>query len=227
MKRIAVLIPSRDRPEQLLDACRSVLETSIAADVLVYVDDDQRDIYEPALVVAEFGPRVKAMYGPRVGPVASANMLVEFSPEYSTYGLITDDSRMTVWGWDAWALDALDYFPGRIGIINPHHNLGGHVDMPFVSREWIDIIGWYACPEMYHYCWPILTGLIGEQTAICHAPEKSFALAHSRLHPMNQEAQDADTAKFFRIVVVELPLYVSSLRKALSAAHLTQQAEPC
>ena len=216
---IAVLIPSRDRPEQLLDACRSVLGTSEVADVLAYVDDDQRVLYEPALVAAGFGPRVRTLYGTRIGPVAAANTLVGTSPEYDIYGLITDDTRTVTPRWDKWVLDAMSRFPGSIGIVSPSHNLGDHVDMPFVSRRWVEILGWYACPDMYHYCWPILTGLIGEQTAICHAPESGFAVHHSRLHPMNAEAEARDTAKFFRIVVADMPGYVASLRRELSIAQ--------
>jgi hypothetical protein len=223
MNRIAVLIPSRDRPEKLLKACRSVLATSNLADVLVYVDEDQRELYESGLTGAGFGPRVKALYAARIGPVAAANSLVDENPSYAAYGLITDDTtiKTETWGWDAWLLETLDFFPRRLAVVSPRHNLGEHVDMPFVSWEWIDCVGWYACPEFYHYCWPILTGLIGEMTAIVHAPEQSFAIHHEGLPHTNLASRDDDAKKFFEYVALKMPVHVEALRDAMKPEVVT------
>lgn len=216
MKRVAVLIPSRDRPEKLAEACRSVIETSTVADAICYIDDDQRDEYEPVLIAAGLGPRVRVLYGPRIGPVASANILVEDNPDYHAYGLITDDTRITTWGWDAWLLYVLEKFPQEIAVVSPRHNLGEHVDMPFVSKRWIEVVGWYACPEMYHFCWPILTGLIGEMTAIVHAPEQSFGIHHEGLPHGNLDARESDERKFFHYVSLKLPVHVEAIRTEFS-----------
>jgi hypothetical protein len=218
MSRVAVLIPSRSRPEKLFAACRSVLETATVADVLCYIDTDQREAYESGFSVANFGPRVKVLYGPQVGPVASANFLVEDNPEYHAYGLITDDTRMISPGWDAWLLDILKMFPQEIAVVSPRHNLGEHVDMPFVSKRWVEVVGWYACPAMYHFCWPILTGLIGEMTAIAHAPEQSFSIHHEGLPHGNLQAREDDEKKFFNYVALKMPVHVEAIRNIFTEA---------
>lgn len=211
--RIAVLIPSRDRPERLQAAVRSVLDTSTEADVLVYVDSDQIDLYR-GLTGDE---RLVVRTGPRIGPAPAANALVREYGGYSAYGLITDDTTMTTGGWDEWLFDVLEAFPKRLVVVSPWHNLGGHVDMPFVSREWIDMTGWFACPGMVHYSWPILTGLIGEMTAIAYAPQSAFALYHEGLNHSNPEVRDADARHFFEVVSLKLPEIVARIRKEIAA----------
>jgi hypothetical protein len=188
------------------------------ADVLVYIDDDQRDKYQQIeeRELTRMDGRVIMHYGSQVGPVASANALVDANPGYGGYGLITDDTVITTPGWDRWFNDAVEQFPNRIAVVSPRHNLGEHVDMPFVTREWIDQTGWYACPYMFHYCWPILTGLIGEMTAIVHAPEQKFGIKHDGLPYTNLHMRAEDAREFFEFVSLRLPKYVEELRRAMS-----------
>lgn len=218
MNRVAVLIPSRDRPEQLKRAIQSVLDTSSSADVLCYIDEDQVGAYAQS-GIPQGNPRVRYVEGPRIGPVASANALVDRHPEFAAYGLITDDTETITWGWDAWLLDAMNQFPGRLVVVSPRHNLGEHVDMPFVSKEWIKVVGWFACPVFHHFCWPILTGLIGEQTAIVHAPGTSFSLRHEGLPHTNMDARTSDEQKFFHYVALMMPKHVEALRTSMYAGR--------
>lgn len=211
--RCAVLIPSRNRPDHLRVAIQSVLETSRHADVLCYIDKDQEVLYRGLLE----GERLIVHRGPRIGPAPAANALVNAYPHYSAYGLITDDTTIVTKRWDEWLFACLASFPNRLVVVSPRHNLGEHVDMPFVSREWIDLVGWYACPGMLHYSWPILTGLIGEMTAIVHAPDHAFALHHEGLAHTNTEVRDRDARVFFDYVALRLPAYVEKIRKAMAA----------
>ena len=208
--RVGVLIPSRDRPQLLREAIASVQETSSHADALVYIDEDQRELY--GLVE---NSNVHVLHGPRVGPVASANALVKAFPGYDAYGLITDDSRITTPGWDGWLMDALDVFPKRLAVISPHHSHGNYVDMPFVSRAWVEYVGWYACPMAYHYVWPIITGLIGEMTAIVHAPKQSFHIEHNYDNHANAGLRGFDYEVFFQFVSAHLPGFVDMLREEM------------
>ena len=208
---VAVLIPTRGRPQEFLEAVESVRKTSKAT-VLAYVDEDQRDMYPTEVEGAIIH------VGPRVGPVASANNLVRAYPKFDAYGLITDDTRTISPGWDEWLLNAMDMFPKRLAVVSPRHNLGEHVDMPFVSREWINVVGWFACPVFYHYAWPIINGIMGEMTAIVHAPEQGFSLYHKGLPHTNLEGKDKDELKFFHYVALIMPQHVENLRKAMSEA---------
>lgn len=207
--RIAVLIPSRNRPMHLARAIASVRETGVRADILCYIDDDQALLYR-GLMEDE---RLVLHKGPRIGPAPAANALVSAYPGYAAYGLITDDTTITTPGWDEWLLKVMADYP--YAVVSPRHNLGEHVDMPFVSRQWIDLVGWYACPGMVHYSWPILTGLIGEMTAIVHAGESDFGLLHEGLAHTNQDVRDADAREFFDYVALKLPVPVHAIRTAM------------
>jgi hypothetical protein len=205
--RILVMIPTRDRPQELDGAVESVHQTSSLADVVAYVDDDQVDLYRSSQANCYFH------HGPRIGPVAAANAIVKQMPGYSAYGLITDDSRMISPGWDGWLLEVVDQFPNKICVVSPHHNQGNHVDMPFVSRKWIDVVGWFACPACHHHAWPIITGLIGEMTAIVHSPRQMFALVHPHKTEMvSVNKMEHDHRAFFEFVSLKLPAVVETVR---------------
>lgn len=207
--RIAVLIPTRDRPGQFLIAAESVRATSTLADVIAYVDDDQVDAYKGRATKGSYW-----VHGPRIGPVASANALWKSYPDYSAYGLITDDSIITTIGWDQWLLAAFGQLP--LAVISPHHGNGNYVDMPFVSKTWTELVGWYACPLMKHYAWPIVSGLIGEMSSIVHAPAQSFHIQHT-YDPMANPDRSGDYEAFFSYVSRDLPGTVDLLRKAMYA----------
>jgi hypothetical protein len=179
------------------------------ADVYAYIDEDWEGEYAGT-------EGVKCFVGPRVGPVRSANRLVRKVPEHAAYGLLTDDATVLTPGWDRWVLDAISKCPGRICVVAPCHNMGNMVDMPFVSREWIEVTGWYACPVVHHWCWPTVTALIGEMTAIVHAPKASFELFHdAEFHSSNTDMRDEDNRKFFEFVSLKLPRIVERMRQAM------------
>ena len=208
MKRVAVLCPTRDRPEGLDRLVESVRGTS-KADVIAYIDEDQAGMY------AGHGSGMQFV-GERIGPVAAANLIVERLDGYDVYGLMTDDSVVTTPGWDGWLLDAISQFPNRVCVVSPHHNQGNHVDMPFVSREWIKATGWFACPTMYHYAWPTVTSLIGEMTAIVHAPRQCFNIDHDYVDGTYQDRRIKDNTEFYDFVSLKLPAVVESVRAAMS-----------
>lgn len=207
---VAVLCPTRSRPGQFSELVRSVAETS-SAQVIAYVDEDQREMYRGLQ-----SERCILHVGPQVGPVASANALVTAYSDHEAYGLITDDSTVIIPGWDQWLMESLTAFPNRIAVVSPYHNHGNHVDMPFVSKEWIEVVGWYAYPKAFHYCWPIITGLIGEMSAIVHAPMQRFAIQHEFAEWGNPDHRTSDAQAFFEFVSLSLPKTVERVRQAMS-----------
>jgi hypothetical protein len=207
--RIAVLCPTRDRPKQFKRLVESVCDTAKNARVLAYVDEDQAELYgdvHPALLTV----------GDRVGPVAACNLMADRYRGYDVYGMVTDDSVLTTPGWDEWCLDVVKQFPNRICCVSPNHNNGSHVDMPFVTRQWIDTTGWYACPAMWHYAWPTVTSLIGEMTAIVHAPPHKFRIEHDYVDGTYPERRAADNTAFYDYVSLRLPSIVEKVREAMS-----------
>lgn len=186
-------------------------QTSDLADVIGYVDSDDESEYPEGWKQGRFS----WFKGPRIGPVDSLNELTSHAKEYDAIGIVTDDAKLTSPGWDRWLLDAMDQFPKRICVVSPFHNHGSHVDMPFVSRQWVETVGWYACPEMRHYCWPIVTGLIGEMTAMIHAPADKFSVSHDYKDGTNEDIRAKDYESFFRFVSAKLPNVVERLRLAM------------
>lgn len=213
-----MLCPSRDRPKQFLELAKSICNTTNHADLVGYVDEDQADMYKTICESArpETRARMSVHVGPRMGPVAACNYLVEAFPGYDIYGMVPDDARMNANSWSEWCLSISKHLPNRIGVISPHHNQGVHIDMPFVTKEWIKVTGWFALPSVYHFVWPIVTGLIGEMTAsIVHAPEHSFSVEHDFTMPQNQVHRTADAENFFNFVANELLPIVYRMREAM------------
>ncbi len=213
MSQALVMIPTRDRPQEAKEAVLSVFDTSQAS-VCVYVDQDQEGLYEDVWGSLWEDRRFHRYLGPRIGPVASANAIAQRYGNYAAYGLITDDSKITTKGWDEWLLEAVERLP--ICVVSPYHNNGDHVDMPFVTRQWIDTVGWYACPDCWHYSWPTITGLIGEMTAIVHAPQHRFAIHHDYQHGTNPGARQRDAEAFYDYVSLNLRAVVEKVREAMA-----------
>ena len=214
--RLAVLCPSRNRPAGFVNLAGSIVKTTNRADLVGYVDEDQSELYEAevARVKPEWRSRMSVHVGPRVGPVASANALTKAFPGYDAYGLIPDDAVLTADQWAEWCLDVVAFFPNRVGVISPSHNQGPHVDMPFVTKEWIKATGWFALPLAYHYAWPLVNALIGEMTAILHAPKDRFHVDHDLAMSANQVWITSDAEMFLPFVARELMPIVDRVRDA-------------
>jgi hypothetical protein len=190
--RIAVLVPSRDRPEELAGAYDSLLRTSEEADLLCYVDEDQRELYEG--VVAD-PSRLKMMFGPRVGPIAAVNALYNSDTEYAAYLVITDDSRLVTPGWDRTLLGIGKKYD--VWAASPTHNLGLNMDYAVVSGEWAKALGWVCYPGCYHWCWPSVIEVLGEATTLFRLKPGICHIEHSHLYPSNQHATSSDNAQLY------------------------------
>lgn len=189
---IHVLCPTRDRPDKLLRLHGSMLDTSKHATLIAYVDSDQTDLY-PILA----GNRLIMDSGPRVGLVGALNTLAHRHRGARIYGMVSDDSVFTAPGWDEYLIECFNGFRNDIGVVSPHHNFGNHCEMPFVSRNWIEAAGWFAWPQMEHYCWPYLTCLMGEATEIVYAEQNDFHLDHQHEGGPKLMTFESDAVGFF------------------------------
>lgn len=216
--RIAVLCPTRNRPAQFVNLAKSIMKTTNRADLVGYVDDDQAELYQATCdrTRTELRSRMSVHHGPRIGPVAACNVLVKEFPGYDAYGLIPDDAVVTTAEWAEWCLDVVAFLPNRVGVISPAHNQGPHVDMPFVTKGWIKATGWFAVPIAYHFVWPLVTALIGEMTAIVHAPKDRFNVDHDLAMSANQVWRTTDTEAFLPFVARELMPIVDRVRDAIN-----------
>jgi len=187
---IAVLCPTRRGPDALKLLAKSVADTSNAR-VLAYVDDDSREAYRhgwgqnPGQFVDAMA-RTFIYEGPRIGPVASMNVLVNhYLDQFDIFGMVPDDATFETAGWDRRMEEVAASFQGGIGAMSPKHSLGDHVDIPFVTRRWIDILGWFAYPGFYHWGWPTVISALAEGIqSLVHLPEESCFVRHDHLEPM-------------------------------------------
>jgi hypothetical protein len=191
---------------------KSVVETS-DADVAVYIDDDQVDLYRQEFDWrAEFGSRVLFDSGNRIGPAPAVNRLVERHGGYDVYGLSTDDSIYRTKGWDRFTADQISRFPGRIGAVSAYHGHGPWVNFPYVSSNWVETLGWFACPDVTHYCWDTAIEILGDATSIVYATREQFEIDHQPQPTSNIDRFALDGTLFLDWCIHKRPESIKRLR---------------
>lgn len=218
---ILVCCASRDRPDSLYRTAESFCNTSTLADMAVYIDSDQINLYLDAHDWNRvFEGKVMFTVDQRCGPNASINRLYQkHGADYRIIGVTPDDSRFQVAGWDRFVVEQIARFPGGIGVVSPAHNDGAYCAYPYVSRAWLDIVGWYAFPEAHSFVWDTCIELLGEATNIVYAPEHLFRMQHDCKHSENFESKlKVDEHAFLSWCAVSRREIVKKLRAAMYAA---------
>ena len=139
---LALLLPSRGRPEAALAAARSAHATASAPERLcieVGVEPDEADAYRHA-----FGD-----HAAWIRPLHSGGNYVRAIRELhrqapaGIYGFCADDFRFETPGWDAEIRRAADDLPERLGLLYADDGLQGEqlATAPFVTAEWIACVG--------------------------------------------------------------------------------------
>jgi hypothetical protein len=209
---IGVIVPSRERVEDLRGVYASMIETSTEAVMLLYIDNDQEAAY------AEFKdlPRCHMLVGNRVGPVSSANTLCDrFRGSVRIYGMVPDDAQFLTRGWDRYLTETFEAMPGRVGVISAAHNGGSYVNFPWVSREWVETVGWYFYPHNFHHCCDTILEVLGEATRIEYARPDQFEMHHDLKHTMNRDQFDGDLMGCLNWLVGERRELVRRIRAAI------------
>lgn len=210
---VAIMVPTRDRPKELAHLVGSALQTSPDVRVLAYIDQDQRQLYQ--WVDEHCPPNLIVHWGVRVGPVAAANQLVREHPEFDAYGFFCDDVRVTIPGWDKVVLDKLGAMPGGVGVVAPAH-ARKDVDFPFVSRKWIEALGWYCQPGLYHWGWPSVIAALGEGSqTLYQATPGEFWFHHDILAPKNRDRYPQDIVMLYDYFAYHFGDDLKRLREAI------------
>lgn len=193
--RIAVLVPTRDRPFEFIKCLQSAdnLATN-PIKVFGYLDEDDvrgLDIYADCII------------GPRVGSATAMNMLASEAilryPEVDTLVMMTDDALMETPGWDDFLLSELDKFPKRLGVVSPHlsRDDGAHrVDMPSISKELFQFLGFYAHPRFMHFFWPGVLDAISEGLCLTKATKEQYSIHHGNMSPQRDREFNFDAVQF-------------------------------
>ena len=213
--RTLVLCPTRDNPEGCNRSFLSMLDTSENSDMVACVDDDQGDLYRG---LANH-PRMKVHIGPRTDIVGSVNAAVSAFPDYDVYGLMVDDARFETPGWDKWLENEINSWPNRVGVVSASHNWARHVNFGYATKEWIEVLGWYACPSTQHYCWDTVLEMLGEASRISYAPKDKFHIHHDLVQKDETvKIMMMDAVQFLGWCVNERHDLVVKLREAMCAS---------
>lgn len=144
---ISVLLPTRNRPDNLkrmVDSCRETAR--VCPDIVVYIDnDDQLSI--PA--AKELG--ITYIVGPRITMTDYWNKCYrEASPESDIFMQAGDDIIFRTRGWDALVEEEFQKWPDRIVLVHGddldpsfRSRFGTH---SFLHRKWIEALGYFIPP---------------------------------------------------------------------------------
>lgn len=213
MSRVAVLIPTRGRPEAFQRAVASVRATS-KAEVLAYCDDDENH---------QLGIYSNIVVGPVIGCAKSINVLaaeaLRLYPDVDTLMMMPDDAVMETPGWDEYLVDEMNKFPKRIGVVSPHlsGDAGAHrVDMPAISKQLFQWLGWYAHRDMIHYCWPSVIEVMTTGICLTKAPKDKFSVNHINISPQRPRMFNIDAIKFYQWYVWHKDNYRAALETLIA-----------
>ena len=145
---LAILVPSRGRPHNMVRLAKAVAETcKVPYRIYCRVDDNDptNDAYSGI-------PDIVLVNGPQIHFVASVNELAALATDATHFAILGDDVLPETVGWDAKLIDALG---GRVGVAYGSDGLEHlHVfDLPthvVVPVEMFRQLGWIALPALRH-----------------------------------------------------------------------------
>lgn len=151
--KISLLLPTRQRPDQLDRLCNSALKTADNPEdleLVVYVDDDD-DSYNHLMLKSP----IVFLRGPRLHD-DKVNLSIKWNKcwENATGDIFMhcgDDIIFRTEGWDTAVREAIDARPGKICFAwcndiseeSSRHEFGTH---GFVHRNWTDVVGRFVPP---------------------------------------------------------------------------------
>jgi hypothetical protein len=178
---IAVIVPSRGRPERALAMAESARKmASVPIGVFVVVDPDDASDYSA-------GAKTYTLYGleKRVGYTGSLNHLApRLWDDYTILGAFGDDVLFRTFGWDLMIEEALKT-PG-IAYGNDLVHAAGHPTAIFMSSVIAKALGYLAIPQSRHLWVDDAWKKLGQMTdTLRYVPGAIF----EHMHPVVQKAE--------------------------------------
>ena len=152
MRDLAILVPSRGRPQsvaRLIGACSELCETDW--ELLFAFDED-----DPSVPDAR-GERVWSCVGPRNTLAGWTNDLFQMMQEMEPpryYASLGDDHVPLTPGWDKRLISVLDGHGGGFAYCNNGHQIKGQRNLPemcVMSAAIPAALGWVCEPSLAHY----------------------------------------------------------------------------
>ena len=151
MKKIAILIPTRERLEDFKIFAESWKNTTEGySDVIVRIDDDDLTYEE---IKKEY-PEFVYEYGERKPFLDLLNdSAIKYSETYNYIGFMEDDCNFNTQGWERIFINKLMEL-GDNGIVWGNDLVNGEyiVGLPFMNSKIIKKLG-YMCPPEIKYLW--------------------------------------------------------------------------
>lgn len=209
---LAVVCPTRGRPDSFARMARSVLSTSDAF-TLGYTDLDDRPSHGLTSIVLQ-QPSVVVCAGQSVGRSGAINHLCLSHPKHRAYLLVSDDIEFIRPGWDKDILSAMDSFGDDIGVVHLKDGMqNGNVSWPCVSRKWIDAVGWFNPPRLRHYCQDTAIQAMGEALGRIKAIDE-IALRHDCMSSDNGNYQK-DVQEFLDFMAHDFGPALNRIREVM------------
>ena len=148
--KIAIVLPTRNRPELLERFISSVFNTSSNEEIVkfyLYVDDD--DVLTPSAVSklqSRYEDKIFVLTGPRILMSETANKLIPFVKE-DIFFCGGDDLIFRTMNWDQMVIKKFDEIEDKIGLVFGHDlfqkDLATH---PILHRRWVEALGYITPP---------------------------------------------------------------------------------
>lgn len=142
MRDLLVIVPSRGRPESVLDLANEFYDNGDHVADLMYATDDDQPEYPKT-------PGVKYRRGPRLRMCGTLNAAaVENADKYKYIGFLGDDHRPRTKGWDTKVIEALK----KHNVVYGNDLIWGE-GLPtavFLRSKVIRKLGYMAPPSLIH-----------------------------------------------------------------------------
>lgn len=204
---IALICPTRGRPEQYLRMYRSVQATQTTG-VKVFAmlaNDDEADYSS----VIESDPSFKVPAWPTVNSWNhGANIIHEKIADVKLFMLAADDMIFSTPGWDEALIDHYNSLENKIHVyaLQDSRDSNG-TPHPIVTREWMDIMGYFMPPLFTHWFIDSWTVDIARANN-CFTHLKDFELVHDK--PSDKGQPDETHSRIRRMGWHERDSYVNA-----------------
>lgn len=150
MNKIAVVLPTRNRPHLLERFCYSVFENALNLDnvkIYLYIDeDDNLTNYGLKNIEEKYPNKIYKMIGPRILMSETANKLLPMIKEDIFY-LGADDLIIRTKGWDDLIINKFNEIEDKIALLYGddcyHAFFATH---PILHRRWVEQLGYLTPP---------------------------------------------------------------------------------
>lgn len=210
MNPLAIVCPSRGRP----DVCKRMIESALDnsnADVLVYVDNDDDTRHE----YPHSSERVRVHHHLPIGRGAAVNELIRCYPDYRMYLIVSDDITFVRSDWEAQVVAAMDAFGDDLGIVHlASENGAKYANWVVASKKWIDTLGWFNYPGCRWFCQDTIIQVLAEALGRIRFIEPKV-IHHHVIHDYDVEARMVpDTRAFLWYMAQEFGGDLAKLREA-------------